>query len=110
MTFFGMIPNFDPENIMPRLAALVRPGDILLFSAKSRAGPRIMGMGVRRILPGYDNPETRDWLLTFLFDLGIEPEDGALQIHIEDAQGLKRIAADFHFLRARALTIDGETR
>ncbi len=33
ITFFGMIPNFEPEVIMPRLAALLRPGDLLLFSA-----------------------------------------------------------------------------
>ena len=107
ITFFGMIPNFEPDNIMPRLAALVRPGDVLLVSANLAPGPDYAA-GVRRILPGYDNPETRDWLLTFLFDLGIEPGDGTLQIHIEDAQALKRVAADFHFLRDRALTIYGE--
>ncbi|HUD82555.1 MAG TPA: L-histidine N(alpha)-methyltransferase [Candidatus Saccharimonadales bacterium] len=107
ITFFGMIPNFEPENIAPRLAALVRPGDVLLVSANLAPGPDYAA-GVRRILPGYDNAETRDWLLTFLFDLGIEPGDGTLQIHIEEAQALKRIAADFHFLRDRALRIYDE--
>jgi uncharacterized SAM-dependent methyltransferase len=107
ITFFGMIPNFEPDNIAPRLAAMVRPGDVLLVSANLAPGPDYAA-GVRRILPGYDNAETRDWLLTFLFDLGIEPADGMLQIHIEEAQALKRIAADFHFVHDRALMIYGE--
>ncbi len=107
ITFFGMIPNFEPSHVAPRLAALIRPGDVLLVSANLAPEPDYAA-GVRRILPGYDNAETRDWLLTFLFDLGIERGDGALQIHIEEAQGLLRIAADFHFLRDRALAIYGE--
>jgi uncharacterized SAM-dependent methyltransferase len=107
ITFFGMIPNFEPDNITPRLAALVRPGDVLLVSANLAPGPDYAA-GVRRILPGYDNAETRDWLLTFLFDLGIEPPDGELRIDIEEEQALQRIVADFHFLRDRALMIYGE--
>jgi uncharacterized SAM-dependent methyltransferase len=107
ITFFGMIPNFEPDHIMPRLAALVRPGDVLLFSANLAPGPDYAA-GAQRILPGYDNAETRDWLLTFLFDLGFEPADGSLQISIEDVSGLKRIVADFHFLRDRMLTVFGE--
>ncbi len=102
-----MIPNIEPDNIAPRLAALIRPGDVLLVSANLAPGPDYEA-GVRRILPGYDNPETRDWLLTFLFDLGIEHEDGELQIHIEDAAALKRIVADYRFLRDVTLTVYGE--
>ncbi|HEY2329199.1 MAG TPA: L-histidine N(alpha)-methyltransferase, partial [Verrucomicrobiae bacterium] len=33
VTFFGMIPNFEPQIILPKLASLVRPQDWLLFSA-----------------------------------------------------------------------------
>jgi uncharacterized SAM-dependent methyltransferase len=107
ITFFGMIPNFEPEKIMPKLAALVRPGDLLLFSANLAPGPDY-GAGVRQVLPGYDNPETRDWLLTFLFDLGLEPSDGGLKFSIEDVRDFKRITADFHFAQDRALTVYGE--
>ena len=32
-TFFGMIPNFEPQVIMPRLTGLLKPKDTLLFSA-----------------------------------------------------------------------------
>ncbi len=108
ITFFGMIPNFEPDVIMPRLAALVRPGDFLLFSANLAPGPDYAA-GVQQVLPGYDNPQTRDWLLTFLLDLGVEPGDGSVQFSIEDSKSaLKRIVADFYFARERILPVHGE--
>src|SRR5262249_45414767 len=39
ISFFGMIPNFEPELILPRLANLVRGQDLLLFSANLAPGP-----------------------------------------------------------------------
>lgn len=108
ITFFGMIPNFEPEFIMPRLAGLVRPGDFLLLSANLAPGPDYTA-GVQKVLPGYDNLQTRDWLLTFLYDLGVEPNDGSIQFSIEDTKAaLKRIVADFRFARARTLSVHGE--
>jgi uncharacterized SAM-dependent methyltransferase len=107
ITFFGMIPNVEPDDALPRLAALVRPGDVLLVSANLAPGPDYAA-GVKHILPGYDNAETRDWLLTFLIDIGIDREDGTLQIKIEDAKGLKRIVADFQFARHAVATVQGE--
>src|ERR1041384_1389544 len=38
LVFFGMLPNFEPERIMPRLSSLVRPHDYLLFSANLAPG------------------------------------------------------------------------
>jgi L-histidine N-alpha-methyltransferase len=108
ITFFGMIPNFEPEIIMPRLAALVSPGDLLLFSANLAPGSDYAA-GVQHVLPGYDNPETRDWLLTFLQDLGVEPGDGTIQFSIEDSKSaLKRIVADYCFSKRRILDVHGE--
>jgi len=108
LTFFGMIPNFEPQVILPRLASLLRRGDSLLFSANLAPGPDYAA-GVRRILPLYDNEQTRDWLLTFLFDLGVEKRDGRLRFVIEDGpSGLKRIAAYFRFTRRRTLAVDEE--
>jgi L-histidine Nalpha-methyltransferase len=108
ITFFGMIPNFEPEVIMPRLAALVRPGDLLLFSANLAPGADYAA-GVQLVLPGYDNTPTRDWLLTFLNDLAVEPHDGSMQFSIEDSKSaLKRIVADFRFSKRRILNVHGE--
>jgi hypothetical protein len=104
-----MIPNFEPDVILPRLAGLLNPRDFLLFSANLAPGPDY-GDGVQRVLPLYDNDLTRDWLLTFLTDLGVERADGALRFGIEDGrEGLKRIVADFHFARARRISVDEET-
>src|SRR5262245_60795398 len=70
-TFFGMIPNFEPQIILPKLASLLRGNDTLLFSANLAPGADYAGL--KKILPQYDNPLTRDWLMTFLLDLGVEP-------------------------------------
>jgi uncharacterized SAM-dependent methyltransferase len=108
ITFFGMIPNFEPELILPRLAALVRGDDGLLLSANLAPGPDYAA-GSQRILPGYDNPLTRDWLTAFLFDLGFAPGDGSARFAVEDsAAGHKRVAVDFCLTRRRSLTVYGE--
>jgi L-histidine Nalpha-methyltransferase len=102
MTFFGMIPNFEPQVILPKLANLLRPEDLLLFSANLAPG-NDYSAGVQKILPLYDNDLTRDWLQTFLFDLGVEKHDGELRFIIEDCpEGtrLKRVAAYFHFAKS----------
>jgi len=109
ITFFGMIPNFEPQLILPRLAALVRPDDHLLFSANLAPGADYEA-GVRQVLPLYNNALTRDWLMTFLLDLGVAREDGEMFFNIETvaADGLKRITADFEFHRNCELQVEGE--
>ena len=108
ITFFGMIPNFEPEQILPRLTAVVRQRDWLLFSANLAPGKNY-DRGIQQILPQYDNPPTRDWLMTFLFDLGVERNDGELRFNVEGGGGqLKRITARYHFARARTLGIGNE--
>ena len=110
ITFFGMIPNFEPGVILPRLAGLVRPGDYLLFSANLAPGADYAA-GIRRILPLYDNAPTRDWLMTFLLDLGVAADDGELYFIVEDDPkgcGLKRVAAYFRFIRLREINVDAE--
>jgi L-histidine Nalpha-methyltransferase len=110
ITFFGMIPNFEPQVILPRLASVVRPGDYLLFSANLAPGPDYAA-GVQGILPQYDNELTRDWLLAFLLDLGVEKTDGQVQFVVEDdpaGSGLKRVAAYYRFSKSRELRLEEE--
>ena len=110
ITFFGMIPNFEPQVILPRLAGLLRPADYLLFSANLAPGADYAA-GVQRILPLYDNALTRDWLMTFLLDLGVEANDGELRFAVEDdpaGSGLKRVAACFRFARPREIQVDAQ--
>jgi L-histidine Nalpha-methyltransferase len=108
ITFFGMIPNFEPDQILPTFASLVRPDDFLLFSANLAPGEHYAD-GMKKILPQYDNALTADWLMTFLLDLGIGNGDGKLEFAIEDGgPDLKRVVARFHFSRARQIKMDGE--
>jgi uncharacterized SAM-dependent methyltransferase len=107
VTFFGMIPNFEPEMILPKLATLIHIKDTLLFSANLAPGSDYAA-GVGRILPQYDNPPTRDWLLTFLFDLGIDPKDGELYFKVEDVGDLKRVAAHFEFTHSRSINLEDQ--
>ena len=110
ITFFGMIPNFESHVILPRLAGLVRPEDYLLFSANLAPGADYAA-GVQQILPLYDNALTRDWLMTFLLDLGVQANDGDLRFAIEDdpaGSGLKRVTACFRFARPREIQVDAQ--
>jgi uncharacterized SAM-dependent methyltransferase len=108
VTFFGMIPNFEPQEILPKLASLIRKDGFLLFSA-NLAPSGNYAAGVKKILPQYDNDLTRDWLMTFLLDLGVEKKDGELRFAMEDGGfDLKRVVARFHFSRARQIKVDDE--
>jgi len=110
ITFFGMIPNFEPQVVLPRLAGLMRPADYLILSA-NLAPCADYAAGVQRILPLYDNAPTRDWLMTFLLDLGVEANDGELRFAAEDdpaGSDLKRVAAYFRFAHQREIRVDAQ--
>lgn len=110
ITFFGMIPNFRPQMILPRLSSAVRASDLLLFSANLAPGPDY-ATGVARILPLYDNDMTRDWLMTFLMDLGVNREDGQVEVGIEalpEETGLRRFEVWFRFQKCVRIQMDGE--
>jgi hypothetical protein len=108
ISFFGMIPNFEPRLILPKLASLVRRDDFLLFSANLAPGSDYAA-GLKKILPQYDNPLTHDWLMTFLLNLGVEQKDGRLHFSVDDGQaGLKRVVARFRFGRLRRVEIESE--
>ncbi len=109
ITFFGMLPNFEPLDALRRLASLVRPGDVLLLSANFLPGPATSA-APKNVLRQYDNALTRDWLMTFLLDLGVDNKDGALRFGVEPGQlGVTRIVAKFQFNRKRALKVGRTT-
>jgi uncharacterized SAM-dependent methyltransferase len=108
VTFFGMIPNFEPQDILPKLASLIRAKDFLLFSANLAPGADY-ATGMGRILPQYDNDLTHGWLMTFLLDLGVNQRDGELRFAVENGRfGLKRVVARFHFRRSCRIEIESE--
>ena len=112
LTFFGMMPNFEPQMILPRIAALLRAHEFLLLSANLAPGAEYAA-GVKKILPLYDNALTREWLMGFLLDLGVEQKDGKLRFVIERVEAGKmpliRIAAYYDFTAPRQIVVDEET-
>ncbi len=110
-TFFGMIPNFEPGFILKKLGGLIGQSDNLLFSANLAPGVDY-SRGVRQVLPLYDNDLTREWLETFLRDLGVEKADGGVSFGIEtdpDGGGLEKIVGRFRFAKRVQITVEGET-
>jgi hypothetical protein len=104
-----MLPNFEQHVILSRLTLLLKSRDVLLVSANLAPGPDYAA-GMQKILPQYENPPTRNWLMTFLLDIGVEAGDGELQFSIEDCSetNLKRIVATFRFDQSRTIQIDSE--
>ncbi len=108
--FFGMLPNFTPGEVLPQLAALLRPNDLLLVSVNLAPGDDYAA-GVAQVMPLYDNSLTRDWLWSVLQDLGAEPGDGRMEFRIvvcPGNTGLLRIEAVVTFLRDCRLSFEGE--
>jgi L-histidine Nalpha-methyltransferase len=109
VSFFGMLPNFPPGVVMPQLAGLLGPQDLLLLSANLAPGPDYAA-GVTGVLPQYDNALTRDWLLSVLLDLGVERNHGCLEFQVAPCpknSGLLRIEADFVFATAVEIQYGG---
>lgn len=111
LTFFGMIPNFEPRAILRRLGSGLRRQDRLLFSANLAPGSHYL-RGLRQVLPQYDNRETRSWLHLFLRDAGLNPRHGRLAFEISrpaPGQPWRRIEAVFGFSRETRVHLFEET-
>lgn len=110
VTCFGLLPSFQPGSLFPRLRALLRGTDWLVLSANLVNGPDYPA-AVAAVLPQYDHPLTRDWLLSFLGDLGVSQADGRLQFSVQPdptAPPLRRITAEFLLERDCTLELGAE--
>ena len=108
IAFFGMLPNFEPAEVLPILSAALRPGDFLIASANLAPGPDYRA-GVQKILPLYDNPLTRRWLATSLTDAGLELSPNEIQFTIAEVNNLLRIEAQHRFTTPQQIRLDHET-
>jgi L-histidine N-alpha-methyltransferase len=108
-TFFGMMPNFEPDTILPPIARLIHRGDLFLLSANLAPG-KDYRKGVEKVLPQYANHLTNDWLLAFLEDFGIQPTDGKIEWSIQSMlERLLRISAECRFHNKVTLDCEGQT-
>jgi L-histidine N-alpha-methyltransferase len=107
IAFFGMLPNFEPAEALNPLSTSLRPGDGLLISANLAAGEDYAA-GVQKILPLYDNEQTRRWLATTLLDAGLDVSPHEIDFSIEPAHGLLRVEANYRFRKVQTTRIDRE--
>ena len=99
-TLFGLMPNFHPQQILPRIHALMQPEDFLLLSVN--LAPR----GIDEILPQYNNQPTKNWLIEFLRRFG-EPR-GEIIISPVRREQLTSISARFIFSDTSILETGGK--
>lgn len=105
ITFFGMLPNFEPEEVLPQLSQVIRADDYLLVSANLAPGADYAS-GVEKVLPQYDNAQTRRWVATVLLDAGLELDASEIEFVIADNGLLKRIEAAYRFTKSQTIRID----
>jgi len=99
-TFFGIIPNFPPKDILPRLRLLLRNEDFLLVSAN------LAPDSIEAILSQYDNDTTRKWLSEFPKSHGAG--EGEVKITVESDGNLQYICAYYHFQESCTMKANGE--
>lgn len=110
VTFFGAMPNFRPEQVLPVIRHIVRSQDLLLVSA-NLAPEREYEASFAEILPQYDNATTREWLLGGVEQAGFAAADGRLEFAIAPMPGqetLRRVEARFTFDRPCRVELMGE--
>lgn len=108
LTAFGLLPAFEPDALLSAVARLSVPGERVLLSANLSPG-QDYAAGVQKVLAGYDNSLTREWLMSALHECDIWENDGCLQFSIEEhppGSGLLRIVADFCFTRDKQVRLD----
>lgn len=95
---FGVIPNFEPGRLFDSIQRCMKPEDYLLLGANLVPKANIEAE-LENILTQYDNPLTRDWLLTLFQELGVDLSLVKLSFGIENSEkyeNLRRIAATVH--------------
>ena len=109
VTFFGMIPNFEPQIILPKLASLIRPQGFSAVQRESGSGQKLRRRGeenpaaIRQPAhPGLaaDVPARSRGRTQATANCAFPVAAGAL--------GLKRVVADFHFTRRCRIEVENE--
>jgi hypothetical protein len=108
-TCFGLLPNFEPDVFLPKLRSWLRENEVVLLSANLMPADEDPDAAMRRILPQYDNPEARSWLLRFASDWGWENDlDFSTYVMRVESQGaLRRFVATIRWARDAELNLGG---
>lgn len=107
IAFFGMLPNFEPEEALQPLSQALDVGEHAIISANLAPGADYRA-GVEQVLPQYDNAPTRAWLANVLQNVGIDLHPAELEFAIREVRGLWRIEVSYTFQCAQCVRLDGE--
>ncbi len=92
ITFFGLVPNFAPSEVVRLIQAVLRPGDVMLINAHlapvQDGGRNEPASAMQRVLPQYDNPETLAWLAAGLEQWGLEQRLESPGMVIGEVEGI----------------------
>jgi uncharacterized SAM-dependent methyltransferase len=113
VTAFGLSPNTEPSRFFPQLAALLRPGDLLLVSANlapfaGEDNDAAYAAGCAAIAPQYDNAETLRWLSYVLTDWGIADRLSPLRFEQQSIEGINGFFASASWLKNETFDWEGE--
>lgn len=111
-TFFGLFPNLPPTMVMRLFRALLRPGDAILASAHLVPAEiddaEAVSVGMAKVLPQYDNPETRDWLAAALKKWQLQDRVTAPEITVGEVEGIPAFVGLAHWTHAEPFERWGE--
>ncbi|NJK91230.1 MAG: L-histidine N(alpha)-methyltransferase [Blastochloris sp.] len=107
-SFLGMMPNFDPEQALTLISDWMQPGDVLVLSANLAPGSDYRA-GCEKILPQYDNIETKSWLLTVMEELGVRVGVEDVEVILAERDQILRVEAWLRFPESHRLDYDGES-
>lgn len=112
ITFFGLLPNFEPDFVVATLKTLIRAKDRLLISANLspvRDETKSAYLAATEVIkPQYDNPETKRWLCAVVKDWGLDPYLENYRLRIESRFDLLRFVAAMDWTESRELAWQGE--
>ncbi len=98
-TAFGLTPNLPAEELDRVLTGYLRPEDALLISANL-----LPEDGIGRILPQYENAETRRWLFELLAQWGLHADLEEITFRVEHSDRETIIFGETRWSREVAFT------
>jgi uncharacterized SAM-dependent methyltransferase len=109
VTFFGVLPNMEPERAQAALSPLVREEDFLVLGANLAPGADGPS-GAARVLGQYANAETEHWLAAAMEDADVPRATWEVEWEVAEAGGWARIRAWARFTRPATAQWEGGMR
>ena len=107
-SLLGMLPNLPSQGVLEKVGSWMRKGDILIVSANLAPGDDYAA-GCKKVLPLYDNVQTRRWLQTVWDDLDVPADAYGMYFEIGEESGLKRVEAWIRFTKPVVISYGNET-